>query len=562
MLDGRGDLVWMDETFGPYVMNLKVQEYKGEQYLTFWSGDISLGFGLGTYYMLDSLYQVFKQFSASKTLENDFHEYAITADDTALLTSYDTIITDLSSLGVQGQGWVYDSLFREIDIETGDIIFEWRASDHFAINDTFYPIGSAGRSPEVPFDFFHINSVDKDEDGNFIVSSRFLHSIVCVSANTGGILWILGGRNNDFEDLSDGSATDFAWQHHVSVQAGKRLSIFDNAAYKKWHEELLGDNSEISRGMMVQLDTSNMTVELVHEYVNPGSRGSPQQGSMQVLDSGNVLIGWGYHGGYTEYAADGSILCDTHINPAVFFPFGFVHSYRAFKTTTWVGRPNTQPDVYLNPSDGCALVSWMGATEVTSWILQSAEATSGDKLQFVNAVKTPKDGFETEIELPDSEYDYLRIVAIDKNDNVLGSSRIITANKGTVVSSGKFKFAIVTAVFWVMCFVAGISYQKRLRVIIRRGQHKVMGSSWLQRWRNGRRSSTAKHEEEEKLNQATMPTTSPNHDNRTFMERMSDALVYVLAFPFIIFGIALKRAFTQGGEHHSYRNNLPAQKRI
>ncbi|THW39673.1 hypothetical protein D6D21_07199 [Aureobasidium pullulans] len=453
---------------------------------------------------LDSHYQVFNQFSASKTLENDFHEYAITADDTALLTSYDTIVTDLSSLGVQSQGWVYDSLFREIDIETGDIIFEWRASDHFAINDTFYPIGSAGRSPEAPFDFFHINSVDKDEDGNFIVSSRFLHSIVCVSANTGEILWILGGRNNDFEDLSDGSATDFAWQHHVSVQAGKRLSIFDNAAYKKWHEELLGDNSEISRGMMVQLDTSNMTVELVHEYVNPGSRGSPQQGSMQVLDSGNVLIGWGYHGGYTEYAADGSILCDTHINPAVFFPFGFVHSYRAFRTTTWVGRPNTQPDVYLNPSDGCALVSWMGATEVTSWMLQTAEATSGGKLQFANAVKTPKDGFETEIGLPDGEYDYLRIVAIDKNGNVLASSKIITADKGTVVSSGKFKFAIVTAVFWVMCFVAGISYQKRLRVLIRRGQQKVMGSSWLQRWRNGRRPSTAKHEEEEERLEADM----------------------------------------------------------
>ncbi|KAH0368210.1 ARM repeat-containing protein, partial [Aureobasidium melanogenum] len=60
----------------------------------------------------------------------------------------------------------------------------------------------------------------------------------------------------------------------------------------------------------------------------------------------------------------------------------------------------------------------------------------------------------------------------------------------------------------------------------------------------------------------TMPTTSPNHNNRTFMERMSDALVYVLAFPFIIFGIALKRAFTQGGEHHSYRKNLPDQKLI
>jgi hypothetical protein len=59
-----------------------------------------------------------------------------------------------------------------------------------------------------------------------------------------------------------------------------------------------------------------------------------------------------------------------------------------------------------------------------------------------------------------------------------------------------------------------------------------------------------------------MPSTRTNRDRRTFMERMSDALVYVLAFPFIIFGIALKNAFTQGGQHRSYRKNLPAQKRI
>lgn len=52
MLDGRGDLVWMDESYGPNVMNLKVQEYRGEQYITFWSGDIGHGSGLGTYYMV------------------------------------------------------------------------------------------------------------------------------------------------------------------------------------------------------------------------------------------------------------------------------------------------------------------------------------------------------------------------------------------------------------------------------------------------------------------------------------------------------------------------------
>ncbi|KAI4730149.1 hypothetical protein E4T49_02129 [Aureobasidium sp. EXF-10728] len=492
MLDGHGDLIWMDEKFGPYVMNLKVQEYKGEQYITFWSGDIGPGFGLGTYYM------VFKQFSASNTLENDFREYTITPNDTALLTSYDMISTDLSSLGVLGRGWLYDSLFREIDIETGEVVFEWRASDHFAVDDTFYPIGSAGRSPEAPFDFFHINSVDKDSDGNYIISSRFMHSIVCISADTGDILWTLGGHNNDFADLSEGSATDFAWQHHVSVQANNQLSIFNNANYKKWHEELLGSGSEISRGLLVHLDTENMTAGLVREFMNPGSRGTPQQGSMQVLDSGNVLLGWGYHAGYTEYAPDGQVLCDTHINPAMLFSFGFVHAYRAFRARTWIGRPNTQPDVYLDPKDGYAFVSWMGATEVSAWVLQTASASASDgDLKFVDVGKADKNGFETEIEVPSGEYEYLRIVAVDKIGTVLATSKTITASKGTVSDPGSWGFTIVTIMLWAMCFVAGVSYQKRLRSLVRKAQQHVEFHSWLQLWRKSRRFSTAKHEEEE-----------------------------------------------------------------
>ncbi|KAI4845505.1 hypothetical protein E4T44_05577 [Aureobasidium sp. EXF-8845] len=499
MLDGRGDLIWMDETFGPYVMNLKVQEYKGELYITFWSGDIGPGFGLGTYYMLDSHYQVFKQLSASNTMENDFHEFTITAKDTALLTSYDVVSTDLSSLDIQGPGWIYDSLFREIDIDTGEILFEWRASEHFAINDTFYPIGSAGQSPEEPFDFFHINSVDVDSEGNYIISSRFMHSIACISFDTGEILWTLGGRNNDFEDLSGGSATDFAWQHHVSVQSDNKLSIFDNAKYKKWHQELLAGNDEISRGMLVQLDVDNMTITLVEEYLNPGSRGSPQQGSMQVLDSGNVLLGWGYHAGFTEYAPTGKVLCDTHVNPAMLFSFGLAHSYRTFRANTWIGRPNTQPDVYLDPKQGFASVSWMGATEVSGWVLQVAKAVPGEQLRFVDAAKAIKDGFETEIEVPSGEYEYLRIVAIDKAGTVLASSKVISAAKGTVGNSSSWMLAGFGMIFWVMCFVMGVSYKKRLRLWVKRYQREAGYSSWLQRWRQGRKSSMVKRQEEERL---------------------------------------------------------------
>jgi len=329
-----------------------------------------------------------------------------------------------------------------------------------------------------------------------------MHSIACISARTGEVLWTLGGRNNDFADLSDGRATDFAWQHHVSVQADNRISIFDNAKYKKWYEELLGDDGEISRGMLLQLDTHNMTVRLMQEYMNPGSRGTPQQGSMQVLDSGNVLLGWGFHAGFTEYAPDGTVLCDTNINPPMLFPFGLVHTYRAARAATWVGRPRTRPDVYIESHDGFAFVSWMGATEVNSWVVQTAKATPERELTFTNTVKTSKDGFETKIQLPIAmagEYDYLRITAIDRTGHVLASSRVITAKDGRATFPKRYRFSIVTLLLWTMCLAAGMFFRKRMGMLMRKGQQKLDLASRLRTWCDGRRSSTAMTEEEARL---------------------------------------------------------------
>lgn len=52
-------------------------------------------------------------------------------------------------------------------------------------------------------------------------------------------------------------------------------------------------------------------------------------------------------------------------------------------------------------------------------------------------------------------------------------------------------------------------------------------------------------------------------DNRTLFERFSDALVYILAFPFIAMFIAVKNAFTKRSQPaHSHRKNLPDQKFI
>lgn len=59
ILDGDGNLVWTDHfsnKFGGQAYDLRVQRYKGEEYLTFWLRDDRVrGHGAGHYYMVRSI---------------------------------------------------------------------------------------------------------------------------------------------------------------------------------------------------------------------------------------------------------------------------------------------------------------------------------------------------------------------------------------------------------------------------------------------------------------------------------------------------------------------------
>jgi len=54
ILDARGNLIWTSDEFQTST-NLKVQRYKGQDYLTFWSGKKAKTMGTGVYYMVRSL---------------------------------------------------------------------------------------------------------------------------------------------------------------------------------------------------------------------------------------------------------------------------------------------------------------------------------------------------------------------------------------------------------------------------------------------------------------------------------------------------------------------------
>jgi hypothetical protein len=63
ILDERGELVWthhFDNKFGGQAYDLQVQQYRGEDYLTFWLGDDRVrGHGSGWYYMVSTSAAIF-----------------------------------------------------------------------------------------------------------------------------------------------------------------------------------------------------------------------------------------------------------------------------------------------------------------------------------------------------------------------------------------------------------------------------------------------------------------------------------------------------------------------
>lgn len=163
---------------------------------------------------------------------------------------------------------MWDCLIQEVDIRTKDVIFEWRASDHLDIRDSFKRIVDRSQgTAETPYDPFHFNSVEKDDLGNYLVSARYTHAIYYISGSTKEVIWTLGGLNNTFMDLSPTSPLNFAWQHDarfVDVNAfpetyvspptkegstTRLLSLFDNAA-EDWNYNQGPPNA---RGLLLEI---------------------------------------------------------------------------------------------------------------------------------------------------------------------------------------------------------------------------------------------------------------------------------------------------------------------
>ena len=204
IVDSAGRPVW----FGPntateHKMDFNAQTLNGEPVLTWWQGLVVQGHGEGEVVIADSSYRVKRIIKAHHGVKADLHEFVITPRNTALISAYRTHSgVDLTALGGPASGYLFSGVFQEIDIATGDLIFEWDSYDPVhppvALTETYQPLDPGFGTQAQPFDQFHINSIDADANGDYIVSGRHTWTIYKISRTDGSIQWRLNGKNSDF----------------------------------------------------------------------------------------------------------------------------------------------------------------------------------------------------------------------------------------------------------------------------------------------------------------------------------------------------------------------------
>jgi hypothetical protein len=320
ILDTHGNVVWFHPIpVGQTAADFRVQRLWGQPVLTWWEGTGLGGLSSGTDYIYDDHYRQIATVNAGNGLSADGHEFLITPQNTALILSYTTATADLSSIGGPSDQTVINGVVQEIDIPTGRVLLQWNSADHVPYSQSAQPLPA---SASTPWDWFHINAVHLDSDGNLLIDARDTWTTYKVDRHSGNIIWQLGGKASSFKvQAAPGQSLDeaqeiFAWQHDPEALGHDRYTFFDNESSGT---PLL----PYSRAVTVQLNEWNRTATLVASDAQPEGLSAPSQGNAQTTDEGNLFVGWGALPYFSEFSPWGRLLLNAE------FPAG-VNTYRAY----------------------------------------------------------------------------------------------------------------------------------------------------------------------------------------------------------------------------------------
>ena len=324
----------------------------------FMSFSAPLASGESGMYLLNSQFEIVDSVKCGNGFATDGHDLVHLPDGRFIISGLEDRIMNLSTMFTQGfmQGspaaTVTGNIVQELDAQK-NVLFEWKSLDHYALTDVYRHFFT----DPAYLDHSHINSIEVDHDGNYILSFRHIHEVTKIDAVTGDIIWRFGGKNNQFTFIGD--TMPFSAQHDARRLPNGHITLFDNGAY---------NSTPRARAIEYELDEVNKTAKAVWQTSEPASLSSRFIGSTQRLSNGNTLIDWGgvfplpQNTDFTEVDSVGNTVLEINFGPPRYI------SYRALKYQLPfdLQRPEvvcTGPGVTLAAPSGYDRYEWnTGAT--------------------------------------------------------------------------------------------------------------------------------------------------------------------------------------------------------
>jgi hypothetical protein len=231
-----------------------------------------------------------------------FHDLLLLADGSYWILCDETRTMDLSALGGDANAQVTGTTVQHVD-QGGTLLFEWSPFGHFEITDADPSVYQAGAA----VNWTHGNSFDFDTDGNLLVSFRSLSEITKINAQSGAVMWRMGGLRNEFT-FEGPPNSGFSRQHNLRVVGPGRFIILDN----------LGTMGE-SRYERYLVNADARTATLEQSYASTPPVVTLIGGGVQQVDPDRYLVTFGTEGRVELFDATGVKLWGIDGNPGYVF---------------------------------------------------------------------------------------------------------------------------------------------------------------------------------------------------------------------------------------------------
>ena len=303
MLDSYGTPVYY-RYFNKVLNSFGVQKNK----LLSFMGRSSTG---AQFFIMDSTFKIIDSVKTKAPyLKTDPHDFRVLENGHYVFLANDPRVTDMTAYGGKSNATVTGCVIQEQD-ENKNVVFNWSTWDHFQITDSYADLTVS------QVDLIHHNSIDVDENGNFLLSSRSLNEITKIDRTTGNIIWRLGGKNNQFTFTDPASM--FSMGHDFRKLPNGHFTFFDNGN---------GRNPAYSRSLEYTIDETAKTVDLFWSYDADKKIYADNSGSTTKLETGGTVLGFGY--GVSKPA-----IIEAHTDGSVAFRLDLpdnIASYRAYKS--------------------------------------------------------------------------------------------------------------------------------------------------------------------------------------------------------------------------------------